>query len=125
MMKKIFLSLAVVLLLLPLTVSALSAPEDINANINRPTNTFNNLEADDFVRMIKNATNWIAGLILIAAVLIILIGAFLYMTSGGDETKTGKARGWIVSGIIGIAIAAISFAIVNLVLSLIKGLAGS
>ncbi|HWR00204.1 MAG TPA: hypothetical protein VN397_05185, partial [Candidatus Methylomirabilis sp.] len=44
------------------------------------------------------------GFLGIIAVVIVLIGGFKYMVSGGNEEKTSEARRLIVSGIIGLAI---------------------
>ncbi|OIO18944.1 MAG: hypothetical protein COY69_02040 [Candidatus Magasanikbacteria bacterium CG_4_10_14_0_8_um_filter_32_14] len=47
----------------------------------------------------------------IIAVVVVLIGGFKWMTSGGDDTKVGDARKWIFSGIIGLAIILSAWAI--------------
>lgn len=60
------------------------------------------------------------GFLGIIAVVIVLLGGFKYMVSGGSEEKTSEAKKLIVSGIIGLAIilsawAITSFVITNLV----------
>lgn len=60
------------------------------------------------------------GFLGIIAVVIVLLGGFKYMISGGNEEKTSEAKKLIVSGIIGLAIilsawAITSFVITNLV----------
>jgi hypothetical protein len=52
----------------------------------------------------------------IIAVVVILIGGFFWMTAGGNEDQIGKAKGWIFSGIIGLAIILSAFAISKFVL---------
>jgi hypothetical protein len=57
------------------------------------------------------------GFLAIIAVIIVLIGGFQYMLSGGDTTKTENARKLIVSGIIGLAIILSAWAITSFVIS--------
>lgn len=56
------------------------------------------------------------GFLGIIAVVIVLIGGFKYMIAGGDEKKTSEARGWIISGIIGLAIILSGWAITSFVI---------
>ncbi|MEN9558255.1 MAG: Type secretion system pilin [Candidatus Parcubacteria bacterium] len=66
------------------------------------------------------------GFLGIIAVVIVLIGGFKYMVSGGNEEKTGEARKLIFSGIIGLAIILSAWAITGFVLSqLINATQGS
>jgi hypothetical protein len=57
------------------------------------------------------------GFLAIIAVIIVLVGGFQYMMSGGDTTKTENARKLIVSGIIGLAIILSAWAITSFVIS--------
>ena len=53
----------------------------------------------------------------IVAVIVIIIGGIGYMTSSGDAGKVKKAKDTILYGVIGLVIVALSFAIVNFVIS--------
>ena len=55
--------------------------------------------------IIDRATNWIFYLGLILAPLFILIGAFMFYTSGGDSKRTTGAKKVIIYASIGLAIA--------------------
>lgn len=57
------------------------------------------------------------GFLGIIAVVIVLLGGFKYMISGGNEEKTGEAKKLIVSGIIGLAIILSAWAITTFVIS--------
>ena len=57
------------------------------------------------------------GFLGIIAVVIVLIGGFKYMVSGGNEEKTTEAKNLIVSGIIGLAIILSAWAITSFVIS--------
>jgi hypothetical protein len=56
------------------------------------------------------------GFLGIVAVCIVLAGGFMYMTAGGDDTKAKKARQFIISGIIGLAIILCAYAITTYVI---------
>ncbi len=57
------------------------------------------------------------GFLGIIAVVIVLMGGFKYMISGGNEEKVGEAKKLIVSGIIGLAIILSAWAITSFVIS--------
>lgn len=52
----------------------------------------------------------------VVAVVIILIGGFKWMTSGGAEEKVGEARQLIMAGIIGLVIVLAAYAIARFVI---------
>lgn len=45
----------------------------------------------------------------LAVLIFLIIGAFRWITSGGDKDAIGKARGTIVNALIGLAILALAF----------------
>ena len=51
----------------------------------------------------------------LAAVLYIVIGAFQWITSGGDKQKVADARNHILAAVIGLIIIALSFVIINVI----------
>lgn len=57
------------------------------------------------------------GFLGIIAVVVVLLGGFKYMTSGGSTEKTDEARKLIVSGIIGLAIILSAWAITSFVIT--------
>ncbi len=61
------------------------------------------------------------GFLGIIAVVIVLIGGFQYMISGGNDTKTAEARQLIFAGIIGLAIILSAWAITSFVISRLIG----
>lgn len=72
---------------------------------------------------IGSIVSFIIGFLLTVAVLIallyIVIGAFQWITSGGDKTKVESARNHIIAAIIGLIIIALSFVIINVVISVL------
>ncbi len=57
------------------------------------------------------------GFLGIVAVVIVLLGGFKYMISGGEQAKVDEARKLIISGIIGLAIILSAWAITSFVIS--------
>ena len=75
----------------------------------------------DVPATIARIINVILGFLGIVAVIIILIGGFMWMTAGGNEEKVGKAKKLLVGGIIGLAIILSAYAIASYVIGQIKG----
>ena len=73
-------------------------------------------EGSDLRQTIANIINVALGFLGIIAVIIVLVGGFKYMVAGGEEQKTKDARGWIISGIIGLAIILSGWAITSFVI---------
>ena len=72
---------------------------------------------------IGQIVSFIVGFLLTIAVLMallyIIIGAFQWITSGGDKAKVESARNHIISAVIGLIIIALSFVIINVVISVL------
>lgn len=74
------------------------------------------LGQEDVRTTIAQIINVALGLLGIIAVVIILIGGFEWMTAGGNEEGTTKAKGRIFAGIIGLAIVLSAYAIAKFVI---------
>lgn len=70
----------------------------------------------DIREFAKKILNFILGFLGFIAVVYIIYGGFLYVTSAGNEENTGKGKKIIMYALIGIIIILASFAIVNTVL---------
>lgn len=71
------------------------------------------------IGIIKTATSWLFGILLVAAVVFLIYAAFLYLTSGGDEEKTKTAKSYVIYAVIAIAIGLLAQGIVALVYNLL------
>ncbi len=79
---------------------------DTTLNITAPKQGYNDL--GNFITNILTLSFSIA----ILVVLVMLIwGAFEWITSGGDKEAVGKARNRIINAMIGLAVLAVSFAL--------------
>lgn len=116
---KKFLSLAASLAIAAtLAVPAMTLAQDNDPyGVGAVENSGLNLSGGDVRQTAGQIINVALSFLGIIAVIIVLVGGFKYMLSGGDETKTAEARKWIVSGIIGLAIILSAWAITQFVLS--------
>lgn len=73
----------------------------------------------DLESAIMNITNYILGFIAIIATLIVIYGGVRYLTAMGNDDEVGKAKKTIYSGIIGIVICGLAYALVTIVFSLL------
>lgn len=127
-MRRIILSFLVIFFLIaPVLIFATSGSVPDGGSgpaIDPPPGTIDDLTADDVTRMIINLRNWFAGIVLIIAVFVVLVSAFVYMTAGGDDKKVGLAKKMFINAVIGIVIALLAYGIVGLITNLINDLRG-
>jgi hypothetical protein len=69
------------------------------------------LGSRDIRDTVGSIINVALGLLGIVAVVIVLIGGFEWMTAGGNEEQTSKAKQRILAGVIGLAIILSAYAI--------------
>jgi len=70
--------------------------------------------------VIVNVIQVILSFLAIVAVIIILIGGFLWMTAGGNDEKVTQGRKYLVNGAIGLLIVLAAFAITNFLINTIQ-----
>lgn len=73
---------------------------------------------------IETVINIISILVGIAAVIMIIIAGFQYITSGGDSGKVSSAKNSIIYAIVGLVVVALAQSIVKFVLNRITTTAG-
>ena len=69
----------------------------------------------DVFDIITRIIGWLTGLLIVLAVVFIIWAAFIYLLSGGDTEKTGKANKMLIYAAVAIAIALLSQGIVFIV----------
>lgn len=77
--------------------------------------------ADTVPELAKKIINWALYFSAIIAVIFIIIGGFMYVTSAGDQAKAGKGRATLVNALIGLVIIVLSFLIVQVVYNFLIG----
>lgn len=65
----------------------------------------------DLGKFVTNIINLALSLALLLVLVMLIWGAFEWITSGGDKEAVGKARGRIISALVGLAILAVAFAL--------------
>jgi len=73
----------------------------------------------DLTTVIGRIVRIVIGFLGLIAVVIILIGGFQWMTSGGDEDKIKGAQKLMTNGVIGLFIVVIAYAIALFVMNII------
>ncbi|MCK5122935.1 MAG: hypothetical protein KAQ87_02200 [Candidatus Pacebacteria bacterium] len=73
----------------------------------------------DFDDAVINLTNWVLGFVAMIAVLAIVFGGVMYIGSAGDETKATTGKRVVTYALIGLVIAGIAYALVNVIVSII------
>ena len=73
------------------------------------------ISATSVEALIEGITNWIFYIAIVLAPLMIIIGAFMFMTSAGDPTKVQTAKKLIIWTVIGFAIILFSKGLISLI----------
>ncbi len=75
-----------------------------------------NTSAVPLTTQIQNITNTMLFAIGVVAVIMLIVGGFRYIFSGGNSTSVNAAKDTILYAVIGIVVAILAFAIVNFIL---------
>lgn len=76
---------------------------------------------EDFMVSLRDITDWFIGLAIMVAVLAIIYGGVVYAAAGGDQERITSAKKSIKYAIMGLAMAGIAYAIVNVVIEILGG----
>ncbi len=94
----------------PLANSCTKAPGSDVCQDNRAQNGSTN---SPIIETLKKATNVVALIAGIAAVVIIIFAGISYITSGGNQQQTATAQRRLLGGLIGLVIVALAWAIAS------------
>lgn len=75
-----------------------------------------NLQTTSLTDSVANVTNIMITIIGIVSVIMLIIGGFRYVLSGGDQKGTSAAKDTILYAIIGVVVALLSYSIMNFVI---------
>lgn len=114
-MKKL---LTAALLAMPMMASAQTTADPFGINDFATGNV--NLGTKELRETVAGIVNIVLGFLGILATLIVLLGGFKWMTSGGNSDKVDEAKKLIGAGIVGLVIILAAYAIVRFVLGSIQ-----
>ena len=86
------------------SAGSLLAAKPVFAQINANINLGGTLGSATPEEIIETLLNWVLGFLALVAVILILVGGFMWMTSGGGEEKVKKAKKLLYSALIGLVI---------------------
>lgn len=72
-----------------------------------------NADNDDFATIVGNVISLLLFILGIAAVVVIIIAGFMYVTSNGDSGKLEQAKNTILYAVVGLLVAIFAYVIVN------------
>ncbi|MCA9335413.1 hypothetical protein KC967_00730 [Candidatus Saccharibacteria bacterium] len=118
------LTVSVIILAVALGVAAVASPavlavctsaaSCINDGVNSTGGTGGSASVGDIIKTVVNVLLYILGAV---AVIMIIIGGIKYTTSQGDSSAVTSAKNTILYSVIGLIVALIAYAIVNLVVT--------
>ncbi len=73
--------------------------------------TTSQLPTTPLVTVIGNVIKWVLGFLGLIATIIIIIGGFQWMSSGGNQEKIDKAKKLMINGLIGLIIVVLAYSI--------------
>jgi len=129
MIKKLLLFFISIVLLSPLIIWADLAsgcreyctdPEAYDGPPHGQICICNPLEAEDFETIIENLINFIFQIAVLLAPLMIIIGAFLLVTSGGSISRVERAKNIITWTLIGFAIILLAKGIITVIKEILE-----
>lgn len=106
-MKKVLLSLGLVLLFVPLLVGAQNGP------------TRGAWELDDITSVLDRVSTWLYVIGLAVALVVIIVGGIGYMTAAGNEDRQKAAKKTIITGLVGAAVIVLAGVILDTVVGFI------
>ncbi|MBU1036919.1 IPT/TIG domain-containing protein [Patescibacteria group bacterium] len=116
----LFVSLLLLLVGVFLLPQIVSAQASLGIEVGASTG----LGTRDLPGLIVSVVRIFLGFLGIIAVIIILYGGFIWMTSAGEEDKINKAKKILINGVIGLIIILAAFAIVSFIINAMQGASG-
>lgn len=88
----------------------------VNLDVNNPDCNTANDAAERINSLIRRVINFLSLIVGVVAVIMIIIGGFRYITSGGSDTGVTSAKNTILYAIIGLIIVALAQLLVRFIL---------
>lgn len=113
-MKKIFSTVAVAAMTMPVAVMA-------SSGFSVPSTSETGLSSTSIYTIVKTIMQWLLGLVGIVGVIGFAIAGILYLVAAGDETRIDQAKNAMMYSIIGIVVALVGLIVVNAIASMLGG----
>lgn len=115
-MKRILQSLATAPVFLSAASQTFAANTDVGIKISEKTALNPSVGLG---QVIGSLVGFMVIVAVLAALIYIILGAFQWITSGGDKAKVESARNHIIAAVVGLVIIALAFIILNIVTNLL------
>lgn len=121
MMKKVFFTILVALMVLPAFASAqLTIPGVTGGTSGSPSGP----PSVNVMEVLDRIVNWLFAILLIVAVIFLIVAAFYFVTAMGDDAKVSKARMMVLWALVGVLVALVSKGLVGLVQTIVGSSSG-
>jgi len=74
----------------------------------------------DVPTAVKSIIDWTFGILLLLAAFFIIVGGYYYVTAGGDATKIGVARNYLVYALVGVGVAFLARGLVQFINTVVQ-----
>lgn len=112
LIKNSIILMNILVLGMGMPILAAQSPQAENIQINN---------INDILKIINNIATWMYRIILAAAVIIILMAAFTFLTSGDKPDNIKKAKNQILYAVIGVVISIIAFSVSTIITNILNG----
>ena len=110
----------------PILVPSIADGQEINKFLNGcPAETGIRCDGGSISSIFRLIINWALAIAFIAAVIVLIYGGFLYITSAGNQDNATKGKTAIVNALIGVVVIVLSYIIVQIVFRFVTGQGGS
>lgn len=116
-MRNFVIFTLVVLTLIASPFAAFAAYEEPTVRPAPPINPSDITSAADLMDWVQRILGWVFAVVLILAVAMLLVAAVMYVTAGGNKERASTAVTIITYAVIGIVVAGLAWALVNVVQS--------
>lgn len=117
--KKKFFFLAFLILSLSVFAIPFIASAQVTPSLGIEYGSSINLGTRDIREVVMSIAQVLLGFLGVVAILIVLYGGYLYMTSAGEQDKVTKAKKILINGVIGLVIIVSAFAIATFVINML------
>jgi hypothetical protein len=108
--------------LAPIVVPRVADAQLVNQFVNNcPADTGVRCSEGSIASIFRLIINWALAIAFILAVIVLIYGGFLYITSAGNADNAGKGKTAIINALIGIVIIVLSYIIVQIVYRFVSG----